>query len=266
MKTQIYYFTGTGNSLKISKEIAAELGDTELISIPQVMDKTEIECSSDILGIVFPVYILGVPLILVDFIKKLRVKDNTYVFVIANHGAKPGPGGTLIQIQKLMKVQNIKLGSIYNIEMINNYTPIFGIVPEEKQKEVFCKAKEKLTTIINTIKEKKTHKPQKSLLNIFRSLIVCLNENFASIVFNEDRKFWVDNNCNSCGICEKICPVKNVKLSDGKPTWLHNCQQCMACFNLCPKQAIQYGKKSENSGRYKNPEITIEEILSSNSV
>ena len=33
MGTTIYYFTGTGNSLKIAKDLKNELGNTELIQI-----------------------------------------------------------------------------------------------------------------------------------------------------------------------------------------------------------------------------------------
>ena len=33
MNTAVYYFTGTGNSLKIAKDLAKELHDTQLIRI-----------------------------------------------------------------------------------------------------------------------------------------------------------------------------------------------------------------------------------------
>ncbi len=39
MKAVIYYFSGTGNSLKVAKDIAAGLGDTEIISIGEAIKK-----------------------------------------------------------------------------------------------------------------------------------------------------------------------------------------------------------------------------------
>lgn len=38
MKTLIYYFTGTGNSLAVARRIAAGLGDAELVGIPSLRD------------------------------------------------------------------------------------------------------------------------------------------------------------------------------------------------------------------------------------
>ena len=38
MPTTIYYFTGTGNSLAVARQLAADLGDTDLVPIPKVMN------------------------------------------------------------------------------------------------------------------------------------------------------------------------------------------------------------------------------------
>jgi flavodoxin len=35
MPITIYYFTGTENSLAIARQLAAELGDTDLVPIPR---------------------------------------------------------------------------------------------------------------------------------------------------------------------------------------------------------------------------------------
>ena len=41
MKTQLFYFSGTGNSLRVAKDLAAILGDTEVVSIPKAMKNPE---------------------------------------------------------------------------------------------------------------------------------------------------------------------------------------------------------------------------------
>ena len=66
-----------------------------------------------------------------------------------------------------------------------------------------------------------------------------------------DKKFYVKDNCISCGICEKKCPLGNIDIKDGKPLWKGNCTQCMACISYCPKEAIEYGKKSHGKRRYR---------------
>jgi len=76
-----------------------------------------------------------------------------------------------------------------------------------------------------------------------------------------DKKFFADGRCDSCGICAKVCPVDNIKMLKGKPSWNHKCQQCMACLHWCPKEAIQYGKMTRGRRRYHHPLIKLNEII-----
>ncbi|MBI5016050.1 MAG: hypothetical protein HZB55_11275 [Deltaproteobacteria bacterium] len=76
-----------------------------------------------------------------------------------------------------------------------------------------------------------------------------------------DKKFWVDGKCNSCRVCAKICPARNIKLEGGRPAWLHRCEQCLACIQWRPKEAIQCGTKPPGYRRYRHPEVELAEIL-----
>ena len=76
MKTIIYYFSGTGNSLKVAKDIATQLDDTEIIQIC----KGNMEINNTIsnkIGIIFPVYVSGMPLLVKEFIEKLKIPKAT---------------------------------------------------------------------------------------------------------------------------------------------------------------------------------------------
>jgi len=52
----VFYFTATGNSLYAAKQF-----DTELVSIPQELKKTERHYKADSIGIVCPLYELDKP-------------------------------------------------------------------------------------------------------------------------------------------------------------------------------------------------------------
>jgi len=54
MKTTIYYFTGTGNSLWITCELAKKLGNTQLVPMTDTTDVSYQQ--SDCCGFIFPVY------------------------------------------------------------------------------------------------------------------------------------------------------------------------------------------------------------------
>ena len=71
--------------------------------------------------------------------------------------------------------------------------------------------------------------------------------------FVKDKKFYVKDSCTGCGLCEKLCPMNNVKLMNGKPVWNGGCTHCMACICSCPQAAIEYGKISAGKPRYLCP-------------
>lgn len=62
--------------------------------------------------------------------------------------------------------------------------------------------------------------------------------------------FTSTDKCSGCGKCEKLCPMNNVKLKDGKPVWGKNCTHCMACIAGCPQEAVEYGRKTVGKPRY----------------
>lgn len=53
MKTSLFFFSGTGNCLQVARDLAGELGDTEVISIPRVMNGSAKIEDSAAMGIVF---------------------------------------------------------------------------------------------------------------------------------------------------------------------------------------------------------------------
>jgi len=68
MKTDVYYFSGTGNSLWVAQKISKKIENSELIPIPKVVNKKE-GIKGEIIGIVCPIYMDNIPLIVADFIK-----------------------------------------------------------------------------------------------------------------------------------------------------------------------------------------------------
>ena len=51
-------------------------------------------------------------------------------------------------------------------------------------------------------------------------------------------------------------------MSDGKIEWQHMCEQCLRCLHWCPEKAIQFGKKTQNRGRYHHPDIKVQDFIS----
>jgi len=257
MANRIYYFSGTGNSLKVAKDIANRLKETEIVPVSKAV-KQDISTDFDKVGVVFPVYMWGLPLIVADFFKKLK-KSNAYFFAVATYGGMPG--AAVVQAAEILKASGIKLSSGFAVRMPGNYAPMYGAFSKAKQNKIFEKAEKKLNFIADSVKEKKENKIEKSP-SLFNWIFSKHFYSFASPHIPElDKRFLADEKCTSCGICAKVCPVSNIVLVDGKPVWQHHCQQCFACLQWCPVEAIQYGKNTKGRKRYRHPETKAEDFF-----
>lgn len=257
MKTKIYFYTGTGNSLWTAKKLAEKLGDTELIPIT-LTGKEPMQPSADKIGFIFPVHIWGIPSPVVDFLDRLKAGSSGYYFAVAVHAGQVA--ATLLQLKKMLEGKNIKLSSGFSVCMPSNYIPWGGADSQDKQRKRFDAALDKITNIASFISAGKEMPPEKgpAWQNIFLSAIY---RSSYDRVPRMDKPFYADEKCTGCGICEKICPAQNISLVDKKPAWLHRCEQCFACLQWCPEEAIQYGKGTIKRKRYRHPEITLKDML-----
>ena len=69
-------------------------------------------------------------------------------------------------------------------------------------------------------------------------------------LFVKSNAFTTSSKCVGCGQCVSLCPMNNIALKDGKPSWGKDCTHCMACICYCPAEAIEYGKKSLGKPKY----------------
>ena len=256
MKTTIYYFSGTGNSLKVAKDISAKLGDTEVIQICK--NNMEINRTiSNKIGIVFPVYVSGMPFLVKEFIEKLKIKKGTYVFTVVTFGASAG--ASIAQLEKLLMNKGIKISAEFKMKMPGNYQVMYAPFSEAKQKQCFENEKEKITEIVNAINNKEIVKSSGVGNVIMKAVGGAMYKSFSP--YKKDKNFWSDNKCNSCGICSQVCPANNIKMHEGSPQWQNKCEQCVACLQWCPQKSIQYKKVTVNRGRYSHPDIKVKELF-----
>jgi len=259
MNTTIYYFTGTGNSLKIAQLLCDKLKECELVSIASIWEDEIIKSTSEKVGFVFPLYYAGLPKIVKDFISKMDFSNSEYFFTVVTN-AGDITDLPLYQIEMILVKKSKKLNAGFFITMPNNYIIGYDVHPKEKQLEFFEKAYKKADEIVNII-EKQGDVLRLDTDENKRKRQAKFNKTFHENVNHNDKEFYSDENCTSCGICEKICPVQNIILVDGKPEWQHRCQQCLACINYCPEKAIQFGTQTLKTQRYHHPEIDFKVLM-----
>jgi ferredoxin len=258
MKTIVYYFTGTGNSLAAAGKIAGILGDCELVRLSS-LQKTEgdIVPQAERVGIVCPVYFSGLPLMVAECAGRLDLSRSQYIFSVVTYGGSGG-SSALRQLDSILRRRNRGLDAGFMVKMPGNYILMYSSPSGKKQEKVLALADSKIAEIAGTISRcEKWELPSSILANLVHSLAY---PRFTSRVHDDDRKFTVSENCTSCGTCAAICPAENIELVDGKPVWKHHCELCCGCIHLCPVGAIQAGNGTVIRQRYRNPSVSIKEL------
>lgn len=256
-ETIIFYYTGTGNSLWIARALARELGNTEIISMVDWDRKQHIK-ESKMIGLVFPVHIWGMPRRVLEFLNELPSMNAEYIFAVANNAGQVS--NTLIQLDKVMQSKGLSLSGGWSVVMPSNYIPWGGPGPVEKQNELFASAYTKISYIAKEISRRVEKQVEKGPL-WQRIVFTWLYKISFPHVAEMDANFWVDKQCNQCGLCIQLCPTNNIIMHNNTLTWQNHCEQCLACIQWCPQKSLQYGKKTPYYSRYHHPEIKIRDLL-----
>ena len=258
----IFYFSGTGNSLAIAKSIGESQGE-KLISISKVMNNIEgiydytLE-ENEVIGFVYPVYAWAPPRMVTDFIRKLNFKNykDNYIFTVATCG--DNIGNTIKVLDKALNKKDLKVSSGFSVRMPNNYIVLGNVDSKEVEEDKLLKAEESLRSINRIIRDKERDIFQIEKGFMGGALTLLINPMFSKRGV-DIRKFYANDNCNGCGICESVCNSQIIKVNK-KPKWEGKCTQCLACIHMCPKKSIQYGKGTEAKGRYKHPNVKLNDM------
>jgi ferredoxin len=274
MTIGIYYFSGTGNSLCVAKDIAAQTGGT-LIPITSIVDCDVIKIDVNVIGIVFPFYYNELPLTIKRFSAKLDNIEHKYIFAVSTFGGSAG--NSLKSLRRLIVARGGVLSATYRVHMPRNSFPKFF----ERRSALYATWNKHAGQVArNTGKRKEGEFLKHVLLRPFFALVdyflnnmqATYRKSFAKLsgsspdlgidelIRLNDTSFAVDEKCKGCGICAKVCPVNNIAMTAKKPVWQHHCENCLACYNWCPEKAVRGGIAAKNYF-YRHPAIKISEII-----
>jgi len=265
MKKTVYYFSGTGNSLAVARDISQKIG-AELIPITSLLDEKVIAVSAETIGIVFPLQDFKPPEVVKEFILKLSDIKNKYIFAVCTYGIKPSK--SLYKLDKLLKKSGGILSCGFAVKMPQNGIGS-GSVTEEDVSDNVVMWESRCSSVCESVENKSKAKPesspavfnyinkevQKHMSVLIKFLKVLLTKGPQAL------KYTVNDRCSGCGVCEKICPMGNIKIIDLSPVWGDNCANCFGCINWCERRAITLGGNNFNLSTYHHPNVTIKDMI-----
>jgi ferredoxin/flavodoxin len=254
----IFYFSGTGNSLKLARDIAGTIGNTDIVFMEDGFPANQ---HYDRVGFVFPCYAGGAPKIVLDFIHRLNLKaisPSAYFFVVVSCNAWGGNSAHMIN--SLLVKKGFHLHYANAVPTVGNYIAKYH--PEKSfidnsLERTLQEANIKSAEIAGAIREKKILSPEKWSLR--KAVFYKAGNVYFRIMA---KKLAITDKCINCGVCVKICPANNICAGKGKPVFRNkNCAQCMACLQWCPQKAIECGDLTAARNRYHHPDISLQDMI-----
>ena len=243
----VVYFSGTGNSRYCAQMLASLLEDELIDSTNFIKDGIAADLITGKPWIfVAPTYAWRIPRVFEAFLRSGDFKGSDKAYFVLTCGDSTGDAGSYLK--KLSADMGLEYMGLLQVTMPENYVAMFNVPSEEESREIIEAAKPVLTAAARRVSEGGPF-PEWTISAADKLKSGKINEGFYAR-YVKDKKFYVNQNCTSCGKCVKLCPLNNITLEDGAPHWNGNCTHCMACICSCPTEAIEYGKKSIGKRRY----------------
>ena len=253
----VFYFTATGNSLYVAKQL-----DEERLSIPQEMNRENRHYKAERIGIVCPLFEFEIPSLVKDFIRDSEFETG-YFYLVVTYGMHHG--GVAERTQAWLQSIGKAADYVNTIIMHDNALIVFDM-DQQRSVEAEKQVDAHIDAIKSDIAAKRTMVQQAPAdeIDFYQNFVAWIKRTGPMYAFPLYR---VTDSCVGCGTCTRVCPRGCIHLENKRPVWDYaRCANCMACIQACPTKAIQFitVKEPNPDARYRNPHIALKEIIQAN--
>lgn len=243
----ILYFSATGNSEYLAKELGDKLNDKVIDLFAHIKEGRAGDfVSGKPFVLLSPTYSWRVPRFLSAYLSKCNFKVSRDFYVVMDYG--DSSGNAYKYIKEDIEELGLNFRGLYGIRMPENYVMLFDLEADEVNRRIIGESTREIDKISTYIKKRETFpKKRVGLLGKLQSALI--NPIFFKFIV-KDRDFYATDKCISCGLCEEVCVLNNISYKEGKPVWNGKCTHCSACISKCPVAAIEYGKKTQGKKAY----------------
>lgn len=246
----LFYFSGTGNS----RWVALQLGDLlqeKVWSVADVLEDSQVYTLGDTeaVGFVFPVYAWGPPDVFLRWMRSVQFsRKPAYLYFVCTCGDDAGK--TADVFIRAVAERGWECVAGFSVWMPNTYVclPGFDVDSEGLAFRKLREARMRVGEIYSCLQ--KREKGFGCYEGSFPWLKTYVLRPLFRRFLMSSRAFRVTSACISCGKCDQVCPLHNIRLVGGTPQWGEHCAMCLACYHHCPKHAIAYGNQTRHKGQF----------------
>ena len=243
----ILYFSGTGNTEYIARQIGQKMG-----AVCHSIEEKECDFAAEInahdtIAVCYPIYGSRVPYIMRQFVvKHMEAFKGKKLVIFVTQIIFSGDGARALC--DLFPDNHVNVIYAEHFFMSNNVCNVFVLrqTSRKKTRRLLQRADKKMTMVCDNL-HRGIHKRRG--FSTFSRLLGAMQ---GKLWQGDSRNAFVkkgtaehktkngvkiSGDCTACGVCLD-CPMDNLRITNGIVETNNNCTGCYRCINCCPQRAI----------------------------